>query len=155
MIFFVASSASSSAYLTVSEVFPLEICGIAISIFYAFGTLAGGVAGPAIYGYIVGTGSRSLLFWGYVIGARRHDLRWSHRGLAGRQRRGKVPRRRRAPSRLPRVALHAHGRHSFLSARIGSTLAARTAGTNIAVNAAAASTTDTPANVKTSVLPTP
>ena len=42
--FFVASSAASSAYLTVSEVFPLEIRAIAISIFYAFGTLAGGVA---------------------------------------------------------------------------------------------------------------
>ena len=68
-IFFVASSAASSAYLTVSEIFPLEIRAVAISIFYAFGTLAGGVAGPAIYGYIVGTGSRNLLFWGYLVGA--------------------------------------------------------------------------------------
>lgn len=67
--FFVASSAASAAYLTVSEIFPLEIRAIAISIFYACGTLAGGVAGPALYGYIVGTGSRSLLFWGYVAGA--------------------------------------------------------------------------------------
>lgn len=67
--FFVASSAASSAYLTVSEVFPLEIRAIAISIFYAFGTLAGGVGGPALYGYIVGTGSRTFLFWGYVAGA--------------------------------------------------------------------------------------
>ena len=69
VIFFVASSAASAAYLTVSEVFPLEIRAIAISIFYAFGTLAGGVMGPALYGYIVGTGSRTLLFWGYVLGA--------------------------------------------------------------------------------------
>ena len=68
-VFFVASSAASAAYLTVSEVFPLEIRAVAISIFYAIGTLAGGVAGPAIYGYIVGTGSRTLLFWGYVAGA--------------------------------------------------------------------------------------
>ena len=67
--FFVASSAASAAYLTVSEVFPLEIRAIAISVFYACGTLVGGVAGPAIYGYIVGTGSRSLLFWGYIAGA--------------------------------------------------------------------------------------
>jgi MFS family permease len=52
-IFFVASSAASAAYLTVSEVFPLEIRAMAISVFYAFGTLAGGVAGPALYGYIV------------------------------------------------------------------------------------------------------
>src|SRR5438270_1816540 len=68
-IFFVASSAASAAYLTVSEVFPLEIRAVAISIFYACGTLVGGVAGPAIYGYIVGTGSRDLLFWGYLAGA--------------------------------------------------------------------------------------
>ncbi len=69
VVFFVASSAASSAYLTVSEVFPLEIRAIAISIFYAFGTLTGGALGPWIYGRIVGTGSRTLLFWGYLIGA--------------------------------------------------------------------------------------
>jgi len=67
--FFVASSAASAAYLTVSEIFSLEIRAVAISIFYACGTLVGGVAGPALYGYIVGTGSRSLLFWGYIAGA--------------------------------------------------------------------------------------
>jgi MFS family permease len=67
--FFVASSAASAAYLTVSEIFPLEIRAIAISIFYACGTLAGGVGAPALYGYIVGTGSRSPLFWGYIAGA--------------------------------------------------------------------------------------
>ncbi len=68
MVFFIASSASSAAYLTVSEVFPLEIRAVAISVFYAFGTLAGGVCGPALYGYLVGTGSRTMLFWGYVAG---------------------------------------------------------------------------------------
>ncbi|MBV8068793.1 MAG: MFS transporter [Acidobacteriaceae bacterium] len=69
IIFFIASSAASSAYLTVSEVFPLEIRAIAISLFYACGTLVGGVGGPALYGYIVGTGSRDLLYWGYLAGA--------------------------------------------------------------------------------------
>jgi len=69
VIFFIASSAASAAYLTVSEIFPLEIRAVAISIFYACGTLVGGVAGPALYGYIVGTGSRDLLFWGYMAGA--------------------------------------------------------------------------------------
>jgi MFS family permease len=69
VIFFVASSAASSAYLTVSEVFPLEIRALAIAIFYACGTFVGGVFGPALYGYIVGTGSRTLLFWGYIAGA--------------------------------------------------------------------------------------
>jgi MFS family permease len=68
VIFFVASSASSAAYLTVSEIFPLEIRAVAISVFYAFGTLAGGVGGPALYGYLVGTGSRTMLFWGYIAG---------------------------------------------------------------------------------------
>jgi MFS family permease len=69
VIFFIASSAASSAYLTVSEIFPLEIRALAIAIFYAFGTLAGGVGGPALFGYIVGTGSRTYLFWGYLAGA--------------------------------------------------------------------------------------
>lgn len=69
VIFFIASAAASSAYLTVSEVFPLEIRASAISIFYACGTLVGGVFGPALYGYIVGTGSRLFLFWGYIAGA--------------------------------------------------------------------------------------
>jgi MFS family permease len=67
--FFVASSATSSAYLTASEVFPLEIRALAIAIFYACGTFAGGVFGPALYGYLVGAGSRTLLFWGYIAGA--------------------------------------------------------------------------------------
>jgi MFS family permease len=67
--FFIASSAASSAYLTVSEVFPLEIRALAIAIFYAFGTLAGGVGGPALFGYLVGTGSRVYLFWGYIAGS--------------------------------------------------------------------------------------
>jgi MFS family permease len=69
VIFFVASSAASSAYLTVSEVFPLEIRAMAIALFYTCGTFAGGVAGPALFGYLVGTGSRELLFRGYLGGA--------------------------------------------------------------------------------------
>lgn len=69
IIFFIASSAASSAYLTVSEVFPLEIRAIAIALFYTCGTFAGGVGGPALFGYLVGTGSRELLFRGYLAGA--------------------------------------------------------------------------------------
>ncbi len=68
-IFFVASSAASSAYLTVSEIFPLEIRALAIALFYTCGTFAGGVAGPALFGYLVQTGSRTLLFRGYLAGA--------------------------------------------------------------------------------------
>jgi MFS family permease len=69
IIFFVASAAASSAYLTVSEIFPLEIRALAIAIFYAFGTLAGGVGAPILFGWIIGTGSRTALFAGYLVGA--------------------------------------------------------------------------------------
>lgn len=68
-IFFVASSAASSAYLTVSEVFPLEIRALAISIFYAVGTLAGGVGAPLLFARLISSHSRMELFWGYILGA--------------------------------------------------------------------------------------
>ncbi len=67
--FFVASAAASSAYLTVSEIFPLEIRALAIAIFYAFGTLAGGVGAPILFGWIIGTGSKMALLIGYLTGA--------------------------------------------------------------------------------------
>jgi MFS family permease len=63
-----ARAAASSAYLTVSEIFPLEIRALAIAIFYASGTLAGGVA-PILFGWIIGTGSRTALLIGYLVGA--------------------------------------------------------------------------------------
>lgn len=69
IIFFIASAAASSAYLTVSEIFPLEIRALAIAIFYAFGTLAGGVGAPILFGWIIGTGSKTGLLAGYLVGA--------------------------------------------------------------------------------------
>ena len=69
MVFFVASAAASAAYLTASEVFPLEMRAISISIFYAVGTGAGGFAAPALFGALIETGSRSNVFIGYAIGA--------------------------------------------------------------------------------------
>ncbi|HEX4629850.1 MAG TPA: MFS transporter [Chthoniobacterales bacterium] len=69
IIFFVASAAASSAYLTVSEIFPLEIRALAIAIFYALGTLAGGVGAPILFGWMIGTGSRTALLAGYLVGA--------------------------------------------------------------------------------------
>jgi len=69
LIFFVASAAASSAYLTVSEIFPLEIRAMAIAIFYAIGTLAGGVGAPILFGWIIGTGSRGGLAIAYLVGA--------------------------------------------------------------------------------------
>ena len=68
-IFFVASCAASAAYLTVSEVFPLEMRGMAISVFYAIGTLIGGVAAPALFGYLIGTGVRGYLLAGFTLAA--------------------------------------------------------------------------------------
>ena len=69
IIFFIASAAASSAYLTVSEIFPLEIRAVAIAIFYAIGTLAGGVGAPILFGWIIGTGSVTTLFVGYLVAA--------------------------------------------------------------------------------------
>jgi MFS family permease len=69
VIFFVASAAASSAYLTVSEIFPLEIRGMAIAVFYAVGTLVGGVAAPTIFGLLIQSESRVNLFYGYLFGA--------------------------------------------------------------------------------------
>jgi MFS family permease len=69
MIFFVASPAASSAYLTVSEIFPLEVRAMAIAFFYALGTAAGGIVAPWFFGTLVATGQRSAVFYGYLIAA--------------------------------------------------------------------------------------
>jgi MFS family permease len=68
-IFFFASAAASSAYLTVSETFPLEIRALAIAVFYAVGTGVGGVIGPVLFGALIDTGSRVSLVGGYLLGA--------------------------------------------------------------------------------------
>ena len=69
VIFFFASAAASSAYLTVSETFPLEIRALAIAFFYAVGTGIGGVGAPWLFGALIDTGSRLSLFGGYLLGA--------------------------------------------------------------------------------------
>ena len=69
VIFFFASAAASSCYLTVSETFPLEVRALAIAFFYALGTGIGGVAGPWVFGALIDTGSRWSLFGGYLIGS--------------------------------------------------------------------------------------
>jgi MFS family permease len=69
IIFFFASPAASAAYLTVSETFPLEVRALAIALFYAIGTGIGGVAGPALFGALIDTGSRTSVFGGYLFGA--------------------------------------------------------------------------------------
>jgi MFS family permease len=69
VIFFFASPAASSAYLTVSEIFPLETRGMAIAFFFAIGTGVGGVAAPWLFGTLIGSGSRVNLLYGYMAGA--------------------------------------------------------------------------------------
>ncbi len=68
-IFFVASSAASAAYLTVSEIFPLEIRAFAIAIFYSLGTGVGGVLSPALFGILIASGSKWHVAGGYALGA--------------------------------------------------------------------------------------
>jgi MFS family permease len=67
MTFFVASTAASSAYLTVSEVFPLEMRGLAIALFYSVGTGVGGVVAPVVLSALIATGRRAAVFLGYAL----------------------------------------------------------------------------------------
>ncbi|MGH8148862.1 MAG: MFS transporter [Steroidobacteraceae bacterium] len=69
VVFFFASPAASSAYLTVSESFPLEVRALAIAVFYAFGTALGGIAAPWIFGSLIGTGRPDAIAGGYAFGA--------------------------------------------------------------------------------------
>jgi MFS family permease len=68
-VFFMASAAASSAYLTVSEVFPLEMRALAIAVFYAIGTGVGGVVAPVLLGALIQTGSRTSVAQGWGLGA--------------------------------------------------------------------------------------
>jgi MFS family permease len=69
IVFFFGSAAASSAYLTVSEVFPIEVRALAIAFFYAIGTGIGGVAGPWLLGGVIDTGSRAMVFDVYLLGS--------------------------------------------------------------------------------------
>ena len=69
VIFFFASAGASAAYLTVSEVFPMETRAMAIAFFYACATGAGGIIGPALYGHNIATGNRTTVYLGYLLGA--------------------------------------------------------------------------------------
>jgi MFS family permease len=69
VIFFLASAGASSAYLTVSEIFPMEARALSIAFFYAVGTAAGGIAGPLLFGHLIASGSESQVAVGFFIGA--------------------------------------------------------------------------------------
>jgi MFS family permease len=68
-IFFFASAGASSAYLTVSEIFPMETRALSIAFFYAVGTAAGGIAGPLLFGHLIASGSQDQVAIGFFVGA--------------------------------------------------------------------------------------
>jgi MFS family permease len=69
LTFFLASAGASSAYLTVSEVFPMETRALAIALFFALGTAVGGITGPALFGQFIDSGNANLVAVGFLIGA--------------------------------------------------------------------------------------
>jgi MFS family permease len=68
-IFFLASAGASAAYLTVSEIFPMETRAMAIALFYSVGTGLGGIIGPYLFAKLVDTGELSKVAMGYYLGA--------------------------------------------------------------------------------------
>jgi MFS family permease len=69
VVFFFASAGVSAAYLTVSEIFPMETRALAIALFYAVGTGIGGIAGPQVFGRLVPTGNATDVFLALALGA--------------------------------------------------------------------------------------
>ncbi len=69
VVFFFASAGASSAYLTVSEIFPMETRAMAIAFFYAVGTGLGGIIGPLLFGKLVDTEKFGAVAGGYYLGA--------------------------------------------------------------------------------------
>jgi MFS family permease len=68
IVFFFASAGSSAGYLTVSEVFPLEIRANAIAFFYAIGSALGGIVGPLLFAILIQTGDPAKVMIGYLVG---------------------------------------------------------------------------------------
>lgn len=68
IIFFLASAGASAAYLTASEVFPLETRALCIAFFYAIGAAAGGISGPLFFGWLIERASASEDITGIAIG---------------------------------------------------------------------------------------
>ncbi|MGN6752578.1 MAG: MFS transporter [Intrasporangium sp.] len=67
--FFLASAGASAAYLTVSEIFPMETRALAIAFFYALGTAVGGISGPLLFGQFIESGSVPRMAVAFIIGA--------------------------------------------------------------------------------------
>jgi MFS family permease len=67
--FFLASAGASAAYLTASEIFPMETRALAIAFFYAVGTAAGGITGPLFFGKMIDSGSVTNVMIAFLVGA--------------------------------------------------------------------------------------
>ncbi len=67
--FFLASAGASAAYLTVSEIFPMETRALAIAFFYAVGTAVGGITGPLLFAHLIGSGDEGQVTIAFLIGA--------------------------------------------------------------------------------------
>ncbi len=68
-VFFLASAGASAAYLTASEIFPMETRALAIAFFYAIGTAVGGIIGPLLFGKLIATGHNDPVAIAFLIGA--------------------------------------------------------------------------------------
>ena len=69
LTFFFASAGASAAYLTVSEIFPMETRALAIAFFFAVGTALGGITGPLLFGKFIASGDETQVAIGFFIGA--------------------------------------------------------------------------------------
>jgi len=69
LTFFFASAGASAAYLTVSEIFPMETRALAIAFFFAVGTALGGITGPLLFGRFIASGDETQVAIGFFIGA--------------------------------------------------------------------------------------
>ena len=94
IIFFIASAGASAAYLTASEIFPMETRALCIAFFYAIGTAAGGIAGPLLFGWLIdnatASGDITKIAIGYFIGAALMIAGGIVEAFLGRQGRGSV-----------------------------------------------------------------
>ncbi len=121
--FFLASAGASAAYLTVSEIFPMETRALAIAFFYAVGTGIGGIIGPLLFGNLIASGNRGEVAIAFFIGAAvmalggLAELHLRREGRAGAARGhreaadGGGRRRRREPEHTPDRVREGRGRY--------------------------------------------
>jgi MFS family permease len=69
LTFFFASAGASAAYLTASEIFPMETRALAIAFFYAVGTAIGGISGPLLFGHLIQSGHRGSVAIAFYLGS--------------------------------------------------------------------------------------